>query len=455
MTSLSLGLGIAAASPPAWFSHPAYTAIAEATGLSSGPSFVADFHRRRFAVTRIEAQAIPSSTPAGLSRLSSCRFTDLFSYSRPSAASYVDASGRLQLAAADEPRFDWATGTGALLLERPSTNMLLYSQTLSAASWIKSSSLLTGQTIISGSLALEGVRRSGEVFGGLQQPVSIVDGTQYTFSVFLSRQDGGISWFGLYNNTDALWQTTVQVTWPAAHVSLAAAHISIPPNGQRNPPTDIRIQPLTGGIYRLSFTFVPTSATGDFVSVNAQANRAADMTSNYFGGFQLEPSPFATSYMPTGNTAATRAADRCRLSPAAEALLQRDEASVLVQAESLSGAGGRLLGAAGNTGLLSISGDGTGLAVGTEAPLPIGTDLASPLPALGSAFAFGASGKAGCHNGASVASHAFPIDAARVPAYLGRDGDGNFAGGRYRALVLWPFRMTEVSLQAKAVYDVL
>ncbi len=451
MTLLSLGLGLTAASPPAWFSQPAYTAISEATGLPSGPSFVADFCRGRFAVTRVETQAIGSSTPAALSQLSPSGLADLFSYSRSSAASYVDASGRLQLAAIDEPRSDWATGTGALLLERPSTNMLLYSQTLSAASWIKSASLLPGQTMTSGSLTLESVRRSGEVFGGLQQQASIVDGMQYTFSVFVSRQDGGVSWLGLYNNTDALWQTTVQISWPAAPAPLTTAHVSIPSNGQRNAPSDIRIQPLSGGIYRLSFTFVPTLATGDLISVNAQANRAADMTANYFGGFQLEPSPFVTSYMPTGNSAAIRAADRCRLSPTGEALLQRDAASVLVQAEDLSGAGGRLLGAGGDTGLLSIGGDGTGLAVGTETPLPIGAGLASPPPTLGCAFTFDASGKAGCHNGASVASHAFPIDAARVPAYLGRDGDGNFASGRYRGLVLWPFRMTETSLQAKTV----
>mgnify|MGYP003669214951 FL=1 len=450
MLGLSLGLPSAAFGRSAWYRQPAYAALPQDGGPPIGAAFIADFRRRRFAQTSAATAAIATATPEILAQLQPLSFADLFAFTRASGATFVDASGKVVLASTDEPRFDWSDGTGALLLERPATNLLLQSQTLAASAWTKASSSLPGQTVTCGSLVLEAVRRTGDVFGGLQQPVSLVDGTRYAVSMFLKQGNGGLSWFGLYNSTDAVWQSAVQINWPAPEIPLSAAHISVPGNGQRNLPSDIRVKHLSDGICRLSFTFLATSATGDTVSVNAHANRNDDQSGNYFGGIQIEASPFATAYIPTAASAATRAADHCRLSPAGEALLQRAQASLLVQARGLGGTNGRLIGGP-STRLLGFDAEGTGLLVGSETPLTVTSGLTQPLVASGCAIAFDPSTKAGCYNGGNVMTLAAAMDADRSETYLGRDGTGSFADGRYEALVVWPFRMSGDALQAKAV----
>lgn len=450
MLGLSLGLPSAAFGRSAWYRQPAYVALPHDGGPPIGAAFIADFRRRRFARTSAGSAAIAAAAPELLAQLQPLGFNDLFAFTRASGATYVDASGEVVPAATDEPRFDWSGGTGALLLERPATNLLLHSQALSASAWIKASSSLPGQTVSSGSLVLETVRRTGDVFGGLQQPVALVDGTRYSVSVFLKQGDGGLSWFGLYNSTDAVWQSAVQINWPAPEIPLSAGQVSVPANGQRNPPSDIRVQSLGEGICRLSFSFVASSVTGDTVTLAAQANRAADQTGNYFGGMQVEASPFATSYIPTAEMPVTREADLCRLAPTGEALLQRPQASLLLQMRDVGGSDGRLLGGPSSR-LLGFDSQATSLLAGSSAPLTVATGLTQPLVASGCAIAFDPAAKAGCYNGGDVMTLAAAMDADRSATYLGRDGTGGFADGRYESLVVWPFRMSGVALQAKAV----
>jgi hypothetical protein len=450
MLGLSLGLSSAALGRSDWYRQPGYAALPHEGGPPTGAVFIADFRRRRFAQTSAGMASIATATPETLAQLQPLGFADLFAFTRASGATYMDTSGKIVLTAADEPRFDWSGGTGALLLERPATNLLLHSQTLSASAWIKASSSLPGQTVSSGSLVLETVRRTGDVFGGLQQPVTLVDGTRYAVSTFLKQGDGGLSWFGLYNSTDAVWQSAVQINWPAPEIPLTLAHVSVPANGQRNLPSDIRVQSLGDGICRLSFSFVASSATGDTVTLTAQANRTADQTGNYFGGMQVEASPFATSYIPTAEVVATRAADLCRLAPTGEALLQRPRASLLLQMREVGGGNGRLLGGPSSR-VLGFDSQATSLIAGSNAPLTIATGLTQPLVASGCTIAFDPAAKAGCYNGGDVMTLAATIDADRSATYLGRDGTGNFADGRYESLVVWPFRMSGDALQAKAV----
>ena len=451
MLDLALGLSSPALLRRfAWYHDPVYAAVPEGGGTPIGAGLIADFRRGRYARTSAPLPSIATAPAEDLGELEPTDIAGLLEFTRASAATFVDAAGALQLANTDQPRFDWSGGRSSLLLERPATNLIPYSQTLSSASWIKASATLPGQTAGAGSVVLESVRRTGDIFGGVQQTVGLVDGTRYAASAFLKKGDGGVSRFGLYNSTDVVWQSTVQINWPASDNPLTAGDISVPANGQRSNPSDIRVQPLSGGIYRLSFVFTAASATGDVVTLNIQANRNADLTANYFGGMQLEISPYATSYIPTTGGTATRAADRCRLGPVAEALLQRSEAGILIQARDVAGADGRLLGSA-SARLIGFDSTATSLLAGDGAPMTIATGLTSPLPPSGCAVTFGAAGISGCYNGGDIASLAAAMDADRSATYLGRDGTGNFADGRYESLVVWPFRMSAAAVQGKAL----
>ena len=70
----------------------------------------------------------PGSLPPGIT------------FSRASTATYTDASGVIQTAAVNQPRWDYAGGSlRGLLIEEARTNLLLQSADFASASWSKDS----------------------------------------------------------------------------------------------------------------------------------------------------------------------------------------------------------------------------------------------------------------------------------------------------------------------------
>ena len=61
--------------------------------------------------------------------------TDIMDCTRASTATYVDATGRIRTAGVNEPRVDYSSGQGRLLVEEARTNLVTWSEDFSQSAW--------------------------------------------------------------------------------------------------------------------------------------------------------------------------------------------------------------------------------------------------------------------------------------------------------------------------------
>ena len=213
----------------------------------------------------------------------------MVNFERSTTATYIDKSGVLRTAAINEPRFE----KQGLLIEGQSTNLVARSEGSTFQTANASFQTLTND--VSGVLPMAGQRISfaannGETNANLiQTSITLTGGNTYTYSLHLKVEAG-----------DA---TTLENC-----VGLYAV------NGV-NIGTRAVIGKIVGDIYRVSIPFT-VSGTGSqmvFIRFNRIGSPFAVWTA-VVGGVQVEPLPFASSYIPTNGAAVTRGADKCWLS---------------------------------------------------------------------------------------------------------------------------------------------
>jgi hypothetical protein len=226
------------------------------------------------------------------------RIDPRFTFTRNSIGTYVDASGFIRTAGANQPRLESDPVTGefkGLLIEEQRANLITPSNTgntiLNDGGGVTLSTDTTIPTPLgdfSGVLkCIHTTNTAGYFRRG--QNLSLTAGVTYTFSFFF-RNGTVVSPYGQGPISFGILVSTYSPTYQEFATSLN---------------TNI---PYPNGWYRQVFTFTPSFTQTyqvDFNQMNSQTLRGT----YYLYGFQLEQGSFPTSYIPTAGSTVTRAAD--------------------------------------------------------------------------------------------------------------------------------------------------
>ena len=228
------------------------------------------------------------------------------SFERAGEATYTDKSGVLRVAKINEPRFE----KEGLLIEGQSTNLL---SNPSVPGEVQSSGV-TDSFVNHGSNAKV---YSQTTYWGAVSAVGV-----HTISVFVKPNDPSKA---IRLNP---YPDNAQLDFHCANRTVYSAGTSvISANGV--------VDDLGGGWYRISMQVTLGSTA---LVLHSYPNQTGNPCA--YEGAQIEPLPFATSYIPTNGAAVTRAADRCWVQ--GEGNTSEGDSTVAVNAE-VKGSGLRRL----------------------------------------------------------------------------------------------------------------
>jgi len=182
-----------------------------------------------------------------------------------------------------------------LLLEEAAENSALYSETF-AFPWLRARSEVLDS---SGVLAPDGATEV-KIFEAISSPAHIYQQfildqfNNYTFSVYIKLLPSSSGLISLRSFTQP----------GSANFDLKAAQQLV---GVQGICTNAAIEPLADGWYRLQATFLASSSGPNNIGFPFISPSDGSI---YIWGAQLENGSAATSYIPTTNTVASRAADR-------------------------------------------------------------------------------------------------------------------------------------------------
>ena len=229
-----------------------------------------------------------------------------------SEASYVDESGIIRYASADEPRFDHDPETGrclGLMIEEQRTNLLTNSEEFD--SWNKNNSSVTSNatTAPDGTTTADKlVENSSTGNKEVYQSATFTSGTSLTFSCFAKA--AGRTRFRLAGTTERFDSGT------NAYFDLSNGTVVTTTGGF----TSASIEAYPNGWYRCVGTMLPTSSGTNnvfitLVNTGTTTGYTGDGSSGIFlWGAQLEADKDVSSYIPTTNATVTRNADNVWMS---------------------------------------------------------------------------------------------------------------------------------------------
>ncbi len=438
--------------PSGWWRKPVFQAQDLADSSLRIAAAIIDFRKGRHALTPVPAASIAAASTAELARLKSAQFSDCLAFTRAGNATCIGADGILRTSAADVPRFDYSNGKRQLLLEGAATNLALFSgDTANTANWTTVACTRAAATDPAGGngaalVTGDGTNAAHFFIAGNASAINFVAGNVYTFSRFFKA------------GTTAL----VQISPPSAAFGTGAwANIDLAAGTVTATGCSATAGPAINGWRRISLTATATTTAASHAGVaglipNMAAGRLPSFASTetcYDWGAQCEAGAMETSFIPTGASAVTRTQDTCRLSPKLEALVMRGAATIIVKGQ-LAGPGqspalvNYLLSSNGNITLASRS--DTVLRSNTSAAvLDMGVPAGSFIAPFGAAWMKDNKTIWTDFNGLP------PVTATDAALNFGSQfylsGTGASNAGWFDQLILYPFRLTDASLRAKAV----
>ncbi|OJT95467.1 MAG: hypothetical protein BGN83_04945 [Rhizobium sp. 63-7] len=418
--------------PLPFWALPGALAADIAGGPAKPPAFAFDARRNACALTGLAPASIAAATAAAIGdAVRPVAFADLFLFSRAGTATYLASDGTIRTAAADTARFDWSNGSRQLLVEAQVANLLLQSRNLAASPWTAvDMAAVRGQPSLFGdgdAFRLTGASTDARY----SQSVSVTSGQTYCFWAWMKPGTAAQSRLRAYDGANAAGYE-ITVSWASRTAASTGSGSATP-----------FVTAFPGGYYRVGFSFAPAGT-----ALQLQLFSGAGTVD--FDGAQLESGLSPSSYVPTTTASVTRSGDVCRFSPAGEAVLQRAAAGVVIRGQGMRGAFGAIVGGTAMSRLVGFNSTQNSIVFGASSIVTLAS-AAAPLPPFGVAAAWNGSGKAGCYNGATVQNTAVALDTTLTKSYLGRAESGNVSSGHYDFIALYPFRMADAALPAKAV----
>jgi len=247
-------------------------------------------------------------------------------FTRNSNATFFDATGTLQTAGTNVPRFDHDPATGGsslgLLIEESRTNSITNSADLSAASWAKTNVSVTSNTDVApdGTTSADTVEDTTTGSTDNLITAQLVGGAAnsqtWTWSFFIKKTTGATNYPAarlLFSGGTAVQSHAVINTNDGTITNTGGSTLSFSALVQN-----------AGNYWRVSCTGTNT-ATGNTnvagrihpaYNLDGTGTQDANATGSVvIWGGQLEQGAFTTSYIPTTNAAATRAADSAVVTP--------------------------------------------------------------------------------------------------------------------------------------------
>ncbi len=237
--------------------------------------------------------------------MTSYAFADLITFTRASAATYVNSSGNIATAASGSPRFDYDPVTlspRGFRVEEQRANLRVYSEQFNNAAWAKDSCTISTDTAVSPSGATNAdkvVSNNATAQTGIGQAFTATADT-YTLSFYVKAAE--------VQFVQLLWSSTASTEY--ANFDLFAGTVT-------QSTGTARIMNAGNGWYRISLTSTLAAVSANafcWMIGSGTAARTATYAGNGTNGFlvwgaQLEIGSFPTSYIPTVASQVTRAAE--------------------------------------------------------------------------------------------------------------------------------------------------
>lgn len=224
-------------------------------------------------------------------------------FTRSTTGTFIGANGLVQSAAIDVPRFDYDPATLAprgLLIEGSAVNPILYSQDFSQATWIKSNATATLPTVAPDGTTTAYLLTSSTAGGLIYQTHAPTGTAASTYSIYVKQGTAAYCDMYIYDPTAAATRLNVKFTFATKSFTTTIG-------------TNPSYQELKDGWFRLSVNPTALSLTNNIISY-LYVGFAVAGTTYYAWGAQLEAGTGASSYIPTGASQGSRAADSAVMS---------------------------------------------------------------------------------------------------------------------------------------------